>query len=1129
MTEKPSTEKLSTAYTLADIARWFDLHTLRKARDYQHRVSHMRLTADMLAATVQGNAKLPYEVFVQFEQQGETIQARGLCTCPVHTNCKHVVAALVAAHAQRGQAERVNPKVLEWAEGLRRHGQQSQKAGTGQAATPAKSASSQQLHYVLFHDRSTRAVCLQIRKGVVRADGSGRSDPWNNLERAMLQPPQFVDDADLALFRFLLPLARQSPTTYWDHLPLTGMDAGKALPLMLQTGRAWFDPLPHERLPHPLFALGLGEARLAELGWLTEAEGETRPVLRATPAIHHAVLCDPPWYVDAERAVAGPLECGMAPAMLRHVLSVPPLRSVDLEVVNTILADVIPDLPRPAQASQQTVRELSGPLRPVLELNTLRMWGMKPLRGYHPKPYGESLYDFAQPYFVYGDEQGEGESPSPGRIRVTPETRQDFYPQPDGQVVRLRRDSQAEADYLKALGAAGFKPTPKLSAYGGGQPDNMWGLNAEDDWVSFFTATAPTLREHGWVIDVPTGFRHYVLEPESWQAELHETENGWLKLSMDIVVEGQKMPLAPLLNLLFRNDKRWLDPNTLKKIKNTEPVRFELPDGKVVQLRAERIKPLASTLIDLFDSVSPNGDIKLSRLDAARLEALTDAKRWQFSGVNAVLDMAQQLKASQGVKPAPTPPGFGLALRPYQQEGLAWLQFLRQHQLGGILADDMGLGKTAQTLAHLLTEKQAGRLEQPALVVLPTSLIFNWKREAATCAPDLRVLSLHGKARAADFARIAAHDVCLTTYPLLWRDEAELAKHPWRWLILDEAQTVKNAASKAANVVRTLKADHRLCLTGTPLENHLGELWAQFDFLLPGFLGDAKQFTQTWRTPIEKHADATRRSLLAGRIKPFILRRKKEDVAKELPAKTLIVRTVELEGGQRDLYETVRSAMDDKVREIIAAQGFNRSQIVILDALLKLRQVCCDPRLVNLGTAKKVKERAKLDLLMGMLPELVEEGRRILVFSQFTSMLALIEDELKALKLPFVTLTGETKDRESVVQQFQDGKVPVFLISLKAGGVGLNLTRADTVIHYDPWWNPAVENQATDRAHRLGQKNTVFVYKLVVAGSIEERILELQNKKADLAAGVLSEDAKALEKFGEADIRALLAPLPAGA
>ncbi|MDO8811138.1 MAG: DEAD/DEAH box helicase, partial [Gallionella sp.] len=464
----------------------------------------------------------------------------------------------------------------------------------------------------------------------------------------------------------------------------------------------------------------------------------------------------------------------------------------------------------------------------------------------------------------------------------------------------------------------------------------------------------------------------------------------------------------------------------------------------------------------------------------------------------------------------------------YQLEGLSWLQYLREQELAGILADDMGLGKTAQALAHLLLEKQSGRMDKPSLVVLPTSLIFNWKREAERFAPQLKLLSLHGKERAEHFPAIPQHDVILTTYPLLWRDEKALAEHDYHLLILDEAQTVKNVSSQAAQVVRKLNARHRLCLTGTPLENHLGELWAQFDFLLPGLLGTSKEFTKIWRTPIEKQGNKLRRDLLARRVKPFILRRRKQDVAQELPDKTLIVRSVELEGAQRDLYEAVRTAMDQRVREEIAAKGFARSHIVILDALLKLRQVCCDPRLLKLTSAKNVKERAKLDLLMEMLPELVSEGRRILVFSQFTSMLELIDMELANENLDYVKLTGDTQNREEVVRRFQDGEVPIFLISLKAGGVGLNLTAADTVIHYDPWWNPAVENQATDRAHRLGQTKNVFVYKLVVAGSIEEKILALQEKKAELAAGILSEDVNSLVKFGAADIAALLAPLPSG-
>jgi len=326
-------------------------------------------------------------------------------------------------------------------------------------------------------------------------------------------------------------------------------------------------------------------------------------------------------------------------------------------------------------------------------------------------------------------------------------------------------------------------------------------------------------------------------------------------------------------------------------------------------------------------------------------------------------------------------------------------------------------------------------------------------------------------------------------------------------------------------VVGQLRANHRLCLTGTPLENHLGELWSLFHFLMPGLLGDATTFRRAYRTPIEKHADAARRENLVRRIRPFILRRTKDQVAPELPPKSEILRPVELAGPQRELYETVRASVHERVRAEIAARGIAQSHIVVLDALLKLRQICCDPRLLKVDAARHVKESAKLQLLLEMLQELLPEGRRVLIFSQFTSMLDLIEPELAKLAMGHVKLTGQTRDRERPVKAFQSGKVPLFLISLKAGGTGLNLTAADTVIHYDPWWNPAVEDQASGRAHRIGQDKPVFIYKLIVSGSVEEKIAILQASKAALARSVLDKDAGVSLPLTPDDIQALFEPM----
>ncbi|HEY0858045.1 MAG TPA: DEAD/DEAH box helicase, partial [Albitalea sp.] len=491
--------------------------------------------------------------------------------------------------------------------------------------------------------------------------------------------------------------------------------------------------------------------------------------------------------------------------------------------------------------------------------------------------------------------------------------------------------------------------------------------------------------------------------------------------------------------------------------------------------------------------------------------------------------LAQRLRAAGSPSAVAAPAGLGLALRAYQLDGVAWLQYLREHRLAGILADDMGLGKTAQVLAHLLIEQQSGRFDRPALVVLPTSLIANWQAEAARIAPSLRVLTLQGAGRSRQFERIAEHDVVFTTYPLLWRDIEALQAQPWHLLILDEAQMVKNAASRSARALRRLNARHRLCVTGTPLENHLGELWSHFGLLMPGFLGDARSFVRQWRKPIEEGGESLRAQLLAQRVRPFILRRRKQDVASELPPKTEVIRRVQLQGKQRALYESVRLAADKQVRRVLQRKGFAGAQIAVLDALLKLRQVCCDPRLVKGAATPPTMERAKMELLRDMLPELVDEGRRVLVFSQFTEMLTLVHEELIALDLPCLVLTGDTpvRARGEVVRRFQHKEVPILLVSLKAGGVGLNLTAADTVIHVDPWWNPAVEQQATDRAHRIGQDQPVFVYKLVVEGGIEERMLALQARKAALADGVLGHDAAGAVKFGADDLEGLLAPLEA--
>ncbi len=834
------------------------------------------------------------------------------------------------------------------------------------------------------------------------------------------------------------------------------------------------------------------------------------------------------------------------------------------------------DTPTPPAPDRVDDGVVTGRFRPRLTLQTLGrgdgLLGLKPQGKLGPR--GDSV-TLAQFDWTYTTDSGDRwETPAPTSIlNSRPPAVQELF-DTGGPVVRVQRDLSAEADAMDRVWDMGFVPLAAGSFQWRSREHipalgPVWTLPQEEFFGDFWADQVPALQAQGWAVVVKPGFAHESVPVQRWKLvvspdtgeilskelaeplvkpgrgvqklQLPAREGAWL-LSLGIEIDGQTLDLAPMLADLLRRDARWLNAAMIATIDDLAIVSLRAPGGKRIDAPAAPIKAIVGAMVDLLTDPLRNQDqrlLKLGAWEARRLDALRasllDAHRvgahnaWQLEGDVGLASLAKRLKALGTPQPVAAPDGLLIQLRPYQLEGLAWLQYLRAHSLGGILADDMGLGKTAQALAHVLVEKHAGRLDLPVLVVLPTSLIFNWQAEASRMAPELRLLTLQGPDRADLFAQMPRHDLVLTTYPLLWRDMDALAAQQFHLVILDEAQMVKNAGSRSARALRRIQTRHSLCLTGTPMENHLGELWAQFDWLMPGFLGDARHFAARWRKPIEENGETLRAALLAQRVRPFILRRRKQDVASELPPRTEVIKRVQLQGQQRELYESVRVAADVQVRRVLERQSFNGAQISILDALLKLRQVCCDPYLVKGGKPVDGMERAKLELLADMLPALVEEGRRVLVFSQFTELLDLIADQLRTLALPFLSLTGKTapKDRASVVQRFQAQEVPIFLLSLKAGGIGLNLTAADTVIHMDPWWNPAVEEQATARAHRIGQDQPVFVYKLVVEGSIEERMLELQARKLALTDSVLGHDAAGALKFDEVDLQALLAPLGA--
>jgi superfamily II DNA or RNA helicase len=717
------------------------------------------------------------------------------------------------------------------------------------------------------------------------------------------------------------------------------------------------------------------------------------------------------------------------------------------------------------------------------------------------------------------------------RVRASDERTRVF--RADGGLLEaVERDRRAEAAarrVVERLGAVELACVEAIAQVEGGAADYV--VRADGDENAFCTFTARALakwRALGWRVEVDATYPFRVVEHDpSFYARLEPSEEraGWFGLELGVDLDGTRVDLLPvLLDLLERLDEDGGLDALAASCRSTWALRLTPTHHLTVPV--DRLRALLRVVAELYQ-----GEHRRCRafpeVRAGALVELDDA----FRDAGAPIAWTDPTGATQRArtrvsapKTVEVPRGLCATLRPYQSEGVAFLQRLRESGVGGVLADEMGLGKTLQAIAHLWIEKGEGRLGAPALVVGPTTLVGNWSREIARFAPALRVVILHGPDRHRRWAAAAKADVVVTTYPVVVRDEERFAELRFSTVVLDEAQTIKNARSQARRALARVVSDHRVCLTGTPVENHLGELWSIFDWLAPGLLGDQLAFRRFWRQPIEDQRDAERLAALRETVAPYVLRRLKRDVAKELPPKTELALPVELGGKQRELYESIRVAAHADVRKAIHAKGLAASAVTILDALTKLRQVCCDPRLVAMDAARSVNASAKLDAFLGLIGQQLAGGHRVLVFSQFTSMLALVAEALHARGVSHLTLTGATRDRQRVVDAFEEGRADVFLISLKAGGTGLNLTSADTVVHYDPWWNPAAQAQATDRAYRIGQRRPVFVHSLYVAGSVEERVLLLQQKKRWLSMSLLG-DAGPETSLSENDVDALFAPL----
>jgi superfamily II DNA or RNA helicase len=995
--------------------------------------------------------------------QYQSGQMQSECSCGERSPCLHIAAVSIAATqgASRASANTLLPT-----------------SSSARIANPwAQGAQGQRQHLFYLCEASRIAAAGALRLSVWVGEipsGGERPQPQNicafapRLALGNDELPRYVAAQDAQILRSLTARDADGP---WA---LSGGAGADVLRQVVATGRAFWQTLQSRPLQS-------GATRTAQFAWQPLQNGEQRLACLDTD-VNVLIDLEPPLYIDAATCESGTLALPCSSDLLRRYRT----RSVAPEQV--------------LQLNEEVAREADGAAFPRLRILQLRSQACSRLHARLQLCAGPD----ANLHFVYDGIAVSSRSLQPDQDRARL-----LNPASDGsEVWEFERDRDTERQLQTQL----ERVLPNA-------------LQGADAWLGFMLDAVPALQADGWEIFSDAEFPYRLVRADDWFADLAtHRDDQWFDLRLGVSVEGRSVNLLPaLVNYL----QKMPDGNdTYCRV--GEHLLVRLDDGRYLPVAIERVQRIADTLVELLEqnSLNKRQALSLPLSHASRLTQLTQVLHGPAlqSDDQALLTRVRDLQGFAGIEPLPAPPGFLATLRHYQQEGLGWLQFLRRCQFGGILADDMGLGKTVQTIAHLLFEKQQGRLNGPSLIVAPVSVIGNWQQELRTFAPSLKVLTLHGSRRKELFHAIGRTDVVITGYPSLQLDSEALLAHEFSFIILDEAQMIKNPRAKVSQMARALRAQHRLCLTGTPMENHLGELWSLFDFLQPGLLGNEKHFQRLYRTPIEKNGDQPRAEALTRRIAPFVLRRTKDAVAKELPAKTQIVESIVLDEQQRDFYDGIRLAMHQRVREAIEQQGLARSHITVLDALLKLRQACCDPRLVSADAQTRAIPSAKLEWLLTVLPELAAEGRRILLFSQFTAMLRLIEAAVQELSIPYCLLTGETQQRAGVVRQFQSGAAPLFLISLKAGGTGLNLTAADTVIHYDPWWNPAAEAQATDRAHRIGQQQPVFVYKLIAQNTVEEKILQLQADKRALATQLHAAANSSPVQLSASDLQALFAP-----
>lgn len=666
------------------------------------------------------------------------------------------------------------------------------------------------------------------------------------------------------------------------------------------------------------------------------------------------------------------------------------------------------------------------------------------------------------------------------------------------------RNMAAEKQAVQKLEAVGFV---------GRAGDTLRNIVGPREVLNFLGSGVPKIRRMGWKVELEGRVKPFAESADYVRPviRVEESEQGdYFDVGYDYEVGTGSISERDIQRALMKGDS------------------YIQREGRTILLDADAIQQAREVFEDCAVGAGAKpGTFRLSSIYGSYVESsLNELEGIALEATPTWLEKARQQNEQETVQPVEPSPKLKATLRSYQQEGLNWLCFLENRGFCGILADEMGLGKTIQTLAWI----QLGRSDEdhqgrPALIVCPTSLVENWREEAARFTPNLKVLLLHGANRHRRWKNVARSDVVITSYALMRRDIEKHLEHTYSIAILDEAQHIKNRSTQNALAAKRLKAEHRLVLTGTPIENSVTDLWSIMDFLMPGYLGHHKDFREFYELPILNGGSLGdyAQAKLRRKLHPFMLRRLKKHVAKDLPPKIERIAPCKLTEDQHRVYTQLLDDSREKISSMVEKEGFNKSRMEILKTLLRLRQTCCHIDLLQMEGVKSRHPSAKMELFFELLNEALDSKHRVLVFSQFTSMLAILRTEMDARDTKYCYLDGSTRDRQEVVKRFnQNHDIPVFLMSLKAGGTGLNLTGADMVIHFDPWWNPAVEDQATDRAHRIGQKRTVYSVKLVTRGTVEEKVVEMQQRKQGIIDATLTTDEQVMQKLTWEDVQELL-------